>query len=205
MHSFRISPERSINQALDVIEDVDRQFGSAFEIMANAPESRKESELKSHVIMVMQERGQHAKGYFDIFFDIDHDYELFPFVHYQKMIDVYVNHLIAAQKNLVACKYREQTGPRLRVRIDELEEEISIFLYQLKSIRKFVVSHEQYWQEKEKLEKREHDRRELLLKQERNAIEQEKLSLERERQKSKRKREEATYNHYDVTLIHYYD
>lgn len=205
LHSFRISPERAINQALDVQEDVQHQFGAAFEIIADAPESRGNAELQSHVIMTMQEIGQHSKGYFDRLFDVDHDFELFPFVHYQKMIDVYVNRLVGAQKNLVSCKYSEQISRRMQLRIEELEDQLNDLIYQLKAVRKFVVSHERYWAEKEKLEKREQDRRELMLKKERNAIEREKLYLEREKLKNKRKNQDSTVNVYDVTVVQYYD
>jgi hypothetical protein len=205
IHSFRISPERAINQALDVQEGVQHQFGAALEIIADAPESRKNIELQSHVIMTMQEIGQNSKGYFDWLFDVDHDYELFPFVYYQKMIDAYVGRLVGAQKNLVSCKYSEQIGRRMQLRIEELEDEIGDLIYQLKAVRKFVVSHERYWAEKEKLERREQNRRELLLKKERNAIEREKLYLEREKLKNKHRLHDSTVNLYDVTVVQYYD
>lgn len=203
IHSFRISPERAINQALDVMQDIHEHFGAAFEILDEAHGERQAAELQSHVIMTMQEIGQSSKGFYARFFDLDHDYELFPFVYYQKMIDGTADRLLKAQRDLVSCKYREATSRRMRVKIDELEDEIGALMYQLKAVRKFVVSHERYWKEKEKLEKREQDRRELLLKQERNAIEREKLYLEREKQKNKRK--EQAYNVYDVTVVQYYD
>jgi len=216
IHSFRISPERAINHALDVVEDVNNQFGAALEIVpalrgsqsevgVDVPESKKGAELQSHVIMTMQEIGINSKGYFDWLLDVDHAYELYPFVYYQKMVDAYVERLVKAQKNLIACKYQENTGRRVRDRIADLEDEISSLIYQLKGLRRFVVSHERYWAEKEKLEKREHNRRELLLKQERNAIEREKLYLEREKQKKKRKSQNVAYNVYDVTVVEYYD
>lgn len=203
IHSFRISPERAVNQALDVVHDVQSYFGAAFEILEIQHEGRRASELQSHVIMTMQELGQNRKGYIDWFFDVDHDYELFPFVHYQKMLDGAAERLVKAQKSLVSCKYSENTSRRMRMRIDELEDEINETMYQLKSLRKFVVSHERYWSEKESLEKREQARRELLLKQERNAIEREKLYLEREKVKNKKKA--SNYNIYDVTVVEYYD
>ena len=203
IHSFRPSPERVINRAHDVMQDIQDHFGAAFEILDVVHGERQGAELQSHVIMTMQEIGQHSKGFYARLFDLDHDYELFPFVYYQKMIDGSMDRLLKAQRDLVSCKYRETNSRRMRVRIDEIEDEIGTCMHQLKALRKFVVSHELYWKEKEKLEKREQDRRELLLKQERNAIEREKLYLEREKLKSKKK--DQAYNVYDVTVVQYYD
>ncbi len=208
MHSFRISPERAIDRALDVIHDVHAQFDAGFDIITDAKNTKKEVELQANVIMTMQEMGQYTKGCWDRWFDIDHDFELFPFVHYQKMIDAYVGRLVAAQKNLVSCKYAESTARRTRAHMQQLEDEIGDLIYKLKSLRKFVVSHERYWAEKENIEKREQNQRELMLKKERNAIEQEKLYIEREklRQKRENKRHEnKTYNVYDVTVVEYFD